>query len=200
MRRALLWSIFAITSISTGVAVADDKVKGTYAFVGMQVCLAAPSGFANDSKGNPTIPNGNNSFETVNNFQGLSTYNGDGTGKLTGTFVAVTPPPPDSRTAPKAGMSGGTFSYSFTYTPILNNSFTVTATPGTYQGTFDYGPPAGQQFTIDILNRALRISTDQKYMTSVNATPYVENITYSGSPQSPVARSCISSGSQSRID
>ena len=39
--------VFAIMSISTGVAFADDKLKGTYAVAGISACLNAPSGFAN---------------------------------------------------------------------------------------------------------------------------------------------------------
>jgi hypothetical protein len=124
MRCALLWSIFAITSISTGVAFADDKLKGSYGVVGTQMCLTAPSGFANDTKGNPTSPNGNNSFETANNFQGRFIFNGDGTGSVSGTFVSILPPPPDTRTGLKAAISAGTFSYAFTHTPVANNSFT----------------------------------------------------------------------------
>ena len=62
--------IFANMSISTGVAFADDKLKGPYAVAGTQMCLTAPSGFANDSKGNLTIANGNDSFAFAANFQG----------------------------------------------------------------------------------------------------------------------------------
>ena len=74
--------IFAIMSIATGVAFADDKLKGPYAVTGTQMCLTAPSGFANDSKGNPTIANGNDSVASANNFEGRYTFNGDGTGSI----------------------------------------------------------------------------------------------------------------------
>jgi len=136
--------IFAIMSIATGVAFADDKLKGPYAVTGTQMCLTAPSGFANDSKGNPTIANGKDNLASVNNFQGRFSFNGDGTGSVSGTFVTI--PPPDSRADFKAAVSAGTFSYSFTYSPVANNSFENTMTPGTYKGTIDYGPRAGEQF------------------------------------------------------
>jgi hypothetical protein len=200
MRRALLWSVFAVTLAPTGTAVAAEQLKGTYAFVGTQICLTAPSGFANDGKGNPTIANGNDSFMTANNAQGLVTYNGDGTGKGTGTFVSANPPSPDSRTAAKAAMSAGTFSYSFDYIPISDNSFSVTYVPGTYRGTFSYGPSAGQQFSIDTANRTLLVSTDRKYISNANTTPYVEHITFSGSAQNSLARSCFWAGTQLRMD
>src|SRR6201988_2783511 len=89
--------IFAIVSISTRAALADDdiRLKGHYAVAGSQMCLIAPSGFANDSKGNPTIANGNDSFASANNFLGRFTFNGDGTGSVSGTFDAIVPPAPD---------------------------------------------------------------------------------------------------------
>jgi hypothetical protein len=56
MRYAQFWSVIAVASISTGVAAAEDNLKGTYAFTGTQVCLTAPAGFKEDSKGNLAIP------------------------------------------------------------------------------------------------------------------------------------------------
>jgi hypothetical protein len=97
-------------------------------------------------------------------------------------------------------MSAGTFSYSFDYIRISDNSFSVTYVPGTYRGTFSYGPAAGQQFSIDTANRTLLVSIDRKYISNANTTPYVERITFSGSPQSSVARSCFWSGTQLRMD
>jgi hypothetical protein len=79
-------SIFAIMSIATGAAFADDKLKGPYAVTGTQMCLTAPSGFANDSKGNPTIANGKDNLASVNNFQGRFSFNGDGTGSVSGNI------------------------------------------------------------------------------------------------------------------
>lgn len=195
MRRALFWSIIAITSISAGVAAADDKLKGTYSFVGTQVCLSAPEGFKADSKGNLTIPIGDPSVSVLSS-EGLVTYNGDGTGKGTGTFVTTVPPPNPFG----AAITAGRVSYSFTYTPVSNHESRVTFTPGTYQGTLDAGPSAGQQFAIDVGSRLLRISSDRKRITTGIATPYVEKITFSGSPQKPVPRVCSWAGSQSLLD
>ena len=195
MRRALFWSIIAVASISTGVAAADDNLKGAYSFVGTQVCLTASEGFKADSKGSLTIPQGNTTISVVSS-EGQITYNGDGTGKGTGTFVTIVPPPNPFG----ASISAGTVSYSFTNTPISNHESRVTFTPGTYQGTLEAGPAAGQQFAIDVGSRVLRISSDRKRITSAAATPHVEKITFSGSPQNPVARICSWTGSQSLLD
>jgi hypothetical protein len=195
--------IFANMPISTGVAFADDKLKGHYSVAGTSVCLIAPSGFANDSKGNPAIANGNDSFASANNFQARITFNGDGTGSVSGTFVSILPPQPDSRAALKASVSAaaGTFSYSFTHTPAVNNSFSTTITPGTYQGMINSGPRAGQQFTIDSSPpRVFQVSNDQSHGTVAITTPGVEHITYSDASHTTQARICFTSGSLAHLD
>jgi len=115
------------------------------------MCLTAPSGFANDSKGNPTIANGNDSLASVNNFQGRFSFNGDGTGGVSGTFVTI--PPPDSRADFKAAVSAGTFSYSFTYGPVANNSFENTMTPAKSEPT---SAPGGRADEAGIMRQSRR--------------------------------------------
>lgn len=195
MRRALFWSIIAATSISTGVAAADDNLKGTYSYVGTQVCLTSPGGFKADSKGSLTIPIGDTSVSVLSS-EGQITYNGDGTGKGTGTFVTTVPPP----NPPGTAVSAGTVSFSFTYTPVSNHESRMTYTPGTYQGTLDAGPSAGEHFAIDVGNRILRVSSDRKRITSAIAKPYLEKITFSGSPQNSLPRVCSWAGIQSLLD
>lgn len=194
MRPSPLCLIVAATTIWTGVAAAEDSLKGTYSFVGTLACLVAPDGFKNDSTGNPVIPNGASSFN-VNNAAGQITYNGNGTGKAAGRSFTTTAPP-----APGSAASAGPFSYSFTYAPSSNGAYMLTFDPGTYKGAFDFGPIAGQQFTIDVGYRAIQVSNDQKQITSWAPKPYVEKITYSGSPQNPISRICSWSGTQIRID
>ncbi len=188
--------LFANISISTGVAFADDKLKGTYAVAGTQACLAAPSGFADDSKGNPAIANGNDSSVSSNGFQTRFTFNGDETGTASGTFVGMPPPPPA-----KAAVGAGTFSFSFTHTAVANNSFTLAVTPGTYKGAVNYGPAAGLQFTIDTYHRVFHFSNDQKYGTMTITTPEVEHVMWSeGSQTKSLARICYTAGSVARLD
>jgi hypothetical protein len=196
MGHALFWCTIALTSISAGAAAADD-LKGTYAFAGIQVCLSAPGGFKEDSKGNLTIPIGetNHAFTTI---EGQVSYNGDGTGKVTQTFVTTVPPPNPYG----AAISAGSASYAFTYAPEAKHTYRMTHTPGTFQGTLEAGPNAGQQFSIDTGSRLLRVSGDGKHVTYAITKPYVEKITFSGSPQNPVTRVCswIGSQSQSQVD
>jgi hypothetical protein len=178
--------------ICADVAGAEDSLKGTYMQVGTQICLGAPDGFKNDSKGSPAIPNGPSVLSLINN-QGQATYNGDGTGKATGTYLTTTAPP-----APGASVAGGTYSYSFTYAPLSDGSYSVTFTPGTYKGAIEFGPATGKQFTIDVGYRTIQVSNDSKRITVKVATPYVEKIAYSGTPVQQ--RICSFSGSHLRID
>jgi hypothetical protein len=159
----------------------------------------APSGFANDSNGNPTVPNDHNSFAAMGNYQGLWVFNGDGTGKATGTFVNVLPPPPDSRSSPKGAVSAGTFAYAFTYNRVSNNSVSWSLTPGTYQGTQTHGRGAGQQFSVDKREGAFLISNDQKQIMSTNVGPYVENLIYPGAHET-LPRSCFYSTNGFRVE
>jgi hypothetical protein len=198
MRSLLLGAMCSLAM--AGTALGADYPKGAYIVSGFQMCLHAPSGFSNDSKGNPTIPNGNNSFIGANTFQGLITYNGDGTGQATGTYTAIIPPPPDSRSAPKPSISGGTFNYEFTTTPIVDHRFSISSKPETIKGTINFGPAAGQQYTTDVSHRDFIVSDDQKTMTVTVITPYVETVTSSGSPDIHTPRSCIITGNLSRTE
>jgi hypothetical protein len=123
--------------------------------------------------------------------------------------VTILPPQPDSRAALKASVSAGagTFSYSFTHTPVVNNSFETTITPGTYKGTVNSGPRAGQQFTIDSSpHRVSQVSNDQTRGTVAITTPDVEHIKYSfplpkgAATMTTLARICFASGSLVRLD
>jgi hypothetical protein len=179
------------------VAFADDKLKATYAVAGTSMCLVAPSGFANDSKGNPTIANGDDSAWFWGNFEARLTFNGDGTGTASGTWGNMPPPPPA-----KATVSAGTFSYSFTHTPVANNTFTTIPTPGTYKVTVNYGPSAGRQVSIDdSFHRVFQLSNDQKFGTVATTKPELEHLSWSeGSETKKLARICYIGGSLARLD
>ena len=71
--------------------------------------------------------------------------------------------------------------------------------PGTFQGMLDAGPNAGQQFSIEGESRLFRVSDDGKKITVAIDKPYVQKITFSGSP-TPVPRICTSISNQSLID
>ena len=194
MRVALFWSTIAVASTAAGAAVAADKLKGTYSLVGTQICLVAPGGFKQDPKGNFTIPIGETNLSQLTT-EGQVIYHGDGTGEARQTFVTIVPPPNPYG----AAVSAGTVSYQFTYTPEGDHAYRMAVKPGTFQGMLNAGPNAGQQFTIEGDSRLFRVSDDGKKITAAIDKPYVQKITFSGSPE-PVPRVCTSISNQSLVD
>lgn len=194
MRVAPFWSTIAIASIVSGAVAAADNLKGTYSLVGAQVCLVAPAGFKQDSKGNFTIPIGDTNLSQLTT-EGRVIYHGDGTGEATQTFVTIVPPPNPFG----AAVSAGTISYSFTYAPEGDHAYRMALKPGTFHGMLDAGPNAGQQFSIEGESRLFRVSDDRKKITVAIDKPYVQKITFSGSP-TPVPRVCTSISNQSLVD
>ncbi len=193
MRIAPFVLTIAIAS-TTAVAAAADNLKGTYSLVGAQTCLVAPAGFKQDSNGNFTIPIGETNLSQLTT-EGQVIYHGDGTGEARQTFVTIVPPPNPYG----AAVSAGTISYSFTYTPEGDHAYRMALKPGTFQGTLNAGPNAGQQFSIEGESRLFRVSDDGKKITVAIDKPYVQKISFSGSPQ-PVPRVCTSISNQSLID
>ena len=194
MRVALFWSTIALASTAAGTAAAADNLKGTYSLVGAQVCLVAPAGFKQDSKGNFTIPIGDSNISQLTT-EGRVVYHGDVTGEAKQTFVTIVPPPNPFG----AAISAGTISYSFTYAPEGDRAYRMAVKPGTFQGMLDAGPNAGQQFSIEGESRLFRVSDDGKKITVAVDKPYVQKITFSGSP-APVPRVCTSISNQVLLD
>jgi hypothetical protein len=193
MRVALFWPMIAAASIASGAAAADN-IKGTYSFVGVQTCLVAPAGFKQDRQGNYTIPIGETDFSMLTS-EGQVIYNGDGTGEARHTFVTIVPPP----ALHGAAVSAGTISYSFTYTPEGDKVYRMAVKPGSFQGMLNAGPNAGQQFSIEGESRLFRVSDDGKKITVAIDKPYVQKISFSGSPN-PVPRICTSISNQALVD
>jgi hypothetical protein len=202
MRVALFWSTIVVVSTAAGAAVAADSLKGTYSLVGVQTCLTSPAGFKQDSKGNLTIPIGNTNASQLTQ-EGQVIYHGDGTGEVRLTFVTIVPPhaKPNEAAVSSDGSSvaAGTVEYSFTYAPEGEHTYRMAIKPGTHQGMLDAGPWAGQQFSIEGESRLIRVSDDRKKISAAIDKPYLQKITFSGSPQ-PFPRVCTSIFSQSLVD
>ena len=150
--------------------------------------------FKQDSKGNFTIPIGDTNLSQLTT-EGRVMYHGDGTGEARQTFVTIVPPPNPFG----AAVSAGTVSYAFTYAPEGDHAYRMTVKPGTFQGMLDAGPNAGQQFSIEGESRLFRVSDDRKKIAVAIDKPYVQKITFSGSP-TPVPRICTSISNQSLLD
>jgi hypothetical protein len=194
MRIALLCSTILAASSAAGLAAGADNIKGTYALAGVQVCLVAPAGFKQDSRGNFTIPIGETNLSQLTT-EGRVIYNGDGTGEARQTFVTIVPPPKPYG----AAVSAGTMSYDFTYVPEGDHEYRMTLKPGTFEGVLNAGPNAGQQFSIEGDSRLFRASDDLKKITVAIDKPYIQKISFSGMSE-PVQRVCTSISNQTLVD
>jgi hypothetical protein len=195
MRIALLCSTIAVASIAAGTASAADNLKGTYYLVGTQVCLVASAGgFKQDKNGNYTIPVGDTNYSQLTT-EGLVVYHGDGTGEAKQNFVTIVPPPNPYG----AAVSAGTISYQFTYEREGDHAYRMKGKPGTFKGELNARPNAGQQFSIEGDSRLFRVSDDGKRIAAAIDKPFVQKISFSGSPQ-PVERVCTAITNQSMIN
>ena len=171
---ALLFTLFMWASVTIA---APPSLKGDYAFTDAASCLISttvkggvaqsPSGFTADLEVNGP------SFIQSSSTQGDRTFNGDGTGTVSGTTVTIT--------YDNGSPSGGSaqFTFSFTYVVHPDGTFTTNVVPGSYSGTIIAGPGTGLTFTIDNIPVAGTASKDNKTLTLATASPTVETVTIS---------------------
>ncbi len=170
----LLFTLFMRAAVSIA---APPSLKGDYAFTDAASCLISttvkdgisqsPSGFAADLTVNGP------SFIESSSTQGDRTFNGDGTGKVSGTTVTIT----YDNGSPSG--SSAQFTFSFTYVVQPDGTFTTNVVPGSYSGTIVAGPGKGLTFTIDNIPVAGIASKDNKTLTVATASPTVETVTIS---------------------
>src|SRR5215475_9237959 len=131
MRSAFLWSVSVFVVAWAATAAADPPtLKGEYGFTGSAACLAtaAPGpGF------NPNFTPTDGSFGQSFTSEGIRTFNGDGTGTVTGSSMGITIP------ANVHSAGSDDFSFSFTYTVNDDGSWTSDVI-GVETGTIKTGP------------------------------------------------------------
>jgi hypothetical protein len=196
---------------ATSAAADSPKLKGSYGFTGAADCLVAP-GFAGSQSGpplnNPTpgvaLPNSGfqpnfrpidaltgptGSYVYSFGVEGIRKFNGDGTGTVKGTTLAVTGRPTPGpggfpHFPPAAGSSD--FSFSFTYTVAGDGSWTATMVPGSFHENHVTGPRAGQTSNVDAIPPVTgMISRDGETLIAAQITPVVETHTYSNGDVDP---------------
>jgi hypothetical protein len=204
-QRILLWSVSILAATWAATAAADSpNLKGAYGFTGTAVCLVAPGGVPGTSPlPNPTpgvaLPNSgfntnlqpndsvlpgvtSTAFTLSSSVEGIRTFNGDGTGTVKGTAVAVVgrpTPGPDGYPHFAPHAESDNFSFSFTYTVNGDGSWTATMVPGSYTETVVTGPRAGQTATVDAIPPITGlISGDGKTLIAAHTTPTVETKTF----------------------
>jgi len=196
MRRALVCSLCAIGLVYTGGADAASpkKLKGEYAFTGSASCLFAPG--SDPGPGNPTpgvaLPNSGfnanlqplvnaTAFVTSFSVEGVTVFNGDGTGSFKGTSVAITERPtpgPTGYPSFPASASSNSFAGSFTYVINADDTF-ETKMAGPLKGTFLSGPRTGQTTSSDRPPLTGLINKNGDTLTLASIAPEVETVIFS---------------------
>ncbi len=181
MRHAFAWLIFGAMFLGAGAAAAaqndlNSLLHGDYAFTGAASCLVAIDGFTSDLR-----PATDSRFVISFSVQGVRTFNGDGTGTLSGRSVAITD---SDRPTILGAADSSDFQASFTYVVTSPRAFT-TALNGPLTGTVLTGPRATQTFTIDQIPLNGMISEDKKSLTLATNEPTVETQMFSNGDVHP---------------
>jgi hypothetical protein len=113
-----MWSASIVLTIWSANTFAESpKLKGDYAFTGSAACIDAvsPNTFNSD-----VTPTGGSTSTFGQSFaaEGIRTFNGDGTGTVTGSAMGITFP------AANEGAGSDNFQFSFTYTVNSDGSWT----------------------------------------------------------------------------
>jgi hypothetical protein len=173
-------------------------LRGAYGFTGEAACLFAPgsgpvatpgvampnSGFKANLQPKDAVPgSSSDAFSVSHSVEGIRVFRGDGTGTVKGTTVGITVRPTPGPTGypsfpPSADVEN--FTYNFTYTVNGDGSWSTTAVPNSYTGTFVAGPRTGQTVTIDAIPPFTgMISQDGNTLTEAHTTATVETVTFS---------------------
>jgi hypothetical protein len=167
-------SILSVSFVAMACAQAATtlplRLKGSYGFTGTASCLstAAPGpGF------NPNLTPTDGSFGQSFTSEGIRTFNGDGTGTVSGSSMGITIP------ANVNSAGSDDFGFSFTYTVNGDGSWTSDVI-GVETGTIKTGPRAGQTFTISNSPTSVGIiSHNGSTLTLATLNPTVEIVTFS---------------------
>jgi len=198
MKRISLCLVLGLILLMVGTAIAaPPQLKGRYAFTGESSMLIIPQKSDDPtSQSNPSDPSqinlnqpmtGYKTFSGSYSVQGIRTFNGDGTGTVSGTTVEIFPQAHSPRYNSSTGTANWTiapqttsqtFSYQFTYTVDKTGNITTQMVPGSYLGTFDVGPRTGQTLSIDVFSMTGYASNNNMTLTLSTPEPEIETHTY----------------------
>ena len=152
----------------------NSKVIGEYAVTGKMSCLIAQSGF----NGNFIPIDAATALSNSSTFQGIATFEHNGTGTFNTTGVLITPPPVPSPQPPHANAFD--FSFNFTYHVAKDDTITIDADKDSFQVTFNTGPKIAPFFTADQYSLSGMVSADHKTLTLGPPTTLIQTCTFSG--------------------
>jgi hypothetical protein len=161
---------------------AGAQIRGDYAVTGTNICVVSgaivtPTSYTPPAGFTPSLvpigPAGVNSFSSTD----VYSFNGDGTGTLTGRSVIANLNQPGSVGPQSAGaISAADHVIPFTYS--VADDRTLTIIPGPSLNTFVAGPRAGQQnSTSGVPPQVGHVSADGKSIVFGSFDPAVETLT-----------------------
>jgi hypothetical protein len=184
MKRFVTFVALSLLGGSAALA-ASPQLKGDYAFTGAAQCINSTTGFTANfqalcadthqpigAQPNPANPRNSCPGVFAHGFsvEGVRTFNGDGTGTLSGQSVSIDPPPNTG----SLGAASESFTASFTYSVLNDGMVQTQIVPGSFQGTVLTGPRAGQTFTIDQIELDGLVSNNRQALTIASIDPQVE--------------------------
>lgn len=182
MKHAIAIASLAVAAGFATTAWADSpNLNGSYGFTGAAVCLVSPAGFDSANRPNDHLAqNGGASFTRSFSVEGIRSFNGDGTGNVSGSAISVIGRPTNLTTSPS--VSSANFQFDFTYTVDGNGGWTATMVPGSFHEQITSGPRNGQ--TVTMLDGGIppvigMISQDGKTLTGAHITPQIETRVFS---------------------
>ena len=162
MRRASVSLIVGVVLLWAGAAGAaspnlNSLLHGDYASTGSSYYVSNPDGFYPDF-----TPKSTNTSIGSGSFQGVWTFNGDGTGKRAGISLSIAP----------SGATSDEGQGSFTYTVTSPRTFVLSQE--VWQGTYLTGYLVGVTYTQGPFLYTGTISEDRKSLTLTATEPYVQ--------------------------
>ena len=154
---------------------APPQLNGEYAFTEEGAALFSTLGF----NSNNTPVTGATAYSSSFTVQGVFTFNGDGTGNVEGSVVAITPPA--TGVTPSASALNP-LTYQFSYTIANDGLITVQLVPGTFKETYVTGPRTGQYQTIDHFSFTGMASNNNSSLTLATPTTEVETRNFYSPP------------------
>jgi hypothetical protein len=148
-----------------------QMLKGDFAFTTSAACVVSPASFFPTYQPpagfSPALVPLGPSFVFTNSFQGVRTFNGDGTGSVTARVVTV----PISGAASANDVSG-----QFTYSVAADRTLTID--DGPFHSVPVAGPGVGQQQMVSNFPTYIgRLSSDGRSLTFATFNPGVEVVT-----------------------
>ena len=169
MHRLLILVVAGTTASAAALASDHDRLRGTYAFTGMSLCIRDSASLGFDPN---FTPKGRVKFFSYS-IEGVTVFHADGTGTSNSRAYSVD----------TGGGETSESSYQFTYTIGPDGKLSVKAVPGTFSDTILTGPIAGLTQVVDVADVSGTIGEGARTLILGPSAPTVLMVTRSDGGQ-----------------